>query len=43
MTSVDTDPKLCADERKAIRQRLGVGGWQIFGAQGYKKEYTVST
>ncbi len=43
MTSVDTDPKLCADERKAILQRLGVGGWQIFGAHGYKKEYTVST
>ena len=43
MTSVDTDPKLCAEERKAIMQRLGVGGWQIFGAHGFKKEYSVNT
>lgn len=42
MTSVDTDPTLCADERKAILQRLGVGNWQIFGAHGYKKEYSVN-
>ena len=42
MTSVDTDPGLCADERKAILQRLGVGNWQIFGAHGYKKEYSVN-
>ena len=41
MTSVDTDPKLCALERKAIMQRLGVGQWQIFGAHGFKKEYSV--
>ena len=41
MTSVDTDPKLCAEERKAILQRLGVGDWQIFGAHGFKKEYKV--
>ena len=27
MTSVDTDPKLCAEERKAIIGRLGVGKW----------------
>ena len=32
MTSVDTDPHLCLEERKAIMQRLGVGNWQIFGA-----------
>ena len=43
MTSVDTDPKLCAEERKAIMQRLGVGQWQIFGAHGFKKDYAVST
>ena len=43
MTSVDTDPKLCAEERKAVMQRLGVGGWQIFGAHGFKKEYSVNT
>lgn len=42
MTSVDTDPKLCAIERKAIMQRLGAGKWQIFGAHGFKKDYTVS-
>jgi len=41
MTSVDTDPKLCAEERKAIMQRLGVGKWQIFGAHGFKKDYVV--
>lgn len=42
MTSVDTDPQLCALERKAVIQRLGAGKWQIFGAHGCKKEYTVS-
>ena len=42
MTSVDTDPKLCMEERKAIMQRLGVGQWQIFGAHGLKKDYSVN-
>ncbi len=42
MTSVDTDPALCAEERKAILRRLGVGSWQIFGAHGFKKDYSVS-
>ncbi|MBR5542652.1 MAG: MBL fold metallo-hydrolase [Oscillospiraceae bacterium] len=42
MTSVDTDPKLCAEERQAIMQRLGVGEWQIFGAHGFKKDYKVN-
>ena len=41
MTSVDTDPNLCAAERAAILQRLGVGDWQIFGAHGAKKEYHI--
>ncbi len=41
MTSVDTDPQLCAEERKAIISRLGVGDWQIFGAHGFKKDYSV--
>ena len=41
MTSVDTDSKLCLEERKAIMQRLGVGQWQIFGAHGFKKDYSV--
>ncbi len=42
MTSVDTDPALCALERNAVMQRLGVGKWQIFGAHGFKKDYSVS-
>lgn len=41
MTSVDTDPKLCALERQAIMQRLGQGDWQIFGAHGMKKDYSL--
>ena len=41
MTSVDTDPKLCADQRKAVLRRLGVGDWRIFGSHGAPKEYTV--
>ena len=41
MTSVDTDPKLCAQERRAILQRLGVGNWRIFGAHGAPKEYCI--
>jgi len=43
MTSVDTDTKLCAEERGAIMQRLGVGDWQIFGAHGFKKDYSVNS
>ncbi|MBQ8250260.1 MAG: MBL fold metallo-hydrolase [Clostridia bacterium] len=42
MTSVDTDPKLCAEERKAVMQRLGVGDWRIFGSHGFKKDYSVN-
>ena len=41
MTSVDTDPVLCAQIRKAIMQRLGVGNWKIFGAHGAPKDYCV--
>ncbi len=41
MTSVDTDPNLCLKERQAIMERLGVGNWQIFGAHGFKKDYSV--
>ncbi len=43
MTSVDTDPNLCAAERNAIMQRLGVGEWSIFGAHGFKKDYSVNS
>ena len=41
MTSVDTDPALCAAERSAIMQRLGAGAWKIFGAHGMMKEYNL--
>ena len=43
MTSVDSDPLLCAEERKAIMSRLGIGNWQIFGSHGFKKDYSVNT
>ena len=43
MTSVDTDPKLCVEERNSIISRLGVGQWQIFGAHGFKKDYCVNS
>ncbi|MBE6613293.1 MAG: MBL fold metallo-hydrolase [Ruminococcaceae bacterium] len=43
MTSVDTDPKLCAAERAAVMQRLGAGQWRIFGAHGGAKEYEPGT
>ena len=39
MTSVDTDPELCAAERKAILAELDEGNWQIFGAHGMKKDF----
>lgn len=41
MNAVDTDAKLCAKERAAILERLGAGNWQIFGAHGFKKDYSV--
>lgn len=41
MTSVDTAPKLCSEERKAIMRRLCVGNWKIFGAHGAPKDYSV--
>ncbi len=41
MTSVDTDPELCKEERNAIIQRLGVGEWKIFGSHGQMKEYNL--
>lgn len=42
MTSVDTDPALCAQERESVFQRLGAGAWRIFGAHGCMKEYDVN-
>ena len=41
MTSVDTDPKLCGEQRRAILGRLSQGDWRIFGAHGAPKEYSV--
>ena len=41
MVSVDTDPAICAAERNAVMQRLGVGQWQIFGAHGMKKDLNI--
>ena len=43
MTSVDTDSELCAKERSAFLQRLGVGKWSIFGGHGQMKEYLPQT
>ena len=43
MTSVDTDSKMCAEERNALIQRLGLGTWQIFGGHGFKKDYIVNS
>ena len=42
MAGVDTDAQLCRKQRNAIMQRLGTGAWQIFGAHGYKKDYSVN-
>ncbi len=38
MTSVDTDPALCAEERKAVMQNFVSGEWKIFGSHGSMKE-----
>ena len=42
MTSVDTDPALCAKERAAVMQRLGTGDWKVFGAHGAAKELHIA-
>lgn len=39
MTSVDTDPALCAQERAALYSLLGDGEWHIFGGHGAEKIY----
>jgi len=43
MTSVDTDAKLCGNERTALFGRLGLGEWNIFGGHGQKKVYRMQT
>lgn len=42
MTSVDTDPVVCAAERQALMRQLGAGEWQIFGAHGMKKTIQIT-
>ena len=39
MTSVDTDPALCALERRSIMQMMDKGEWSVFGAHGMKKDF----
>ena len=39
MTSVDTDPQLAAQERKALLELLGPGDWTVFGGHGPGKEF----
>lgn len=41
MTSVDTDPALCAAERKELPALLGPGQWHIFGGHGPKKDLVI--
>ena len=41
MTSVDTDPALCKEEREGLFQRLGAGKWSIFSGHGGVKSYDV--
>ena len=41
MTSVDTDPALCALQRKALPSILGSGIWHVFGGHGPRKEMTI--
>ena len=43
MTSVDTDPALCKEERESLMQRLGTGKWCIFSGHGAVKTYEVSS
>ncbi|MBR4504647.1 MAG: MBL fold metallo-hydrolase [Candidatus Methanomethylophilaceae archaeon] len=42
MTSVDTDPKICKEEREALMQRLGPGKWSIFSGHGSAKKFEVT-
>ena len=41
MTSVDTDPELCAIERRYIMQLLDEGNWSVYGAHGMKKDLKI--
>ncbi len=42
MTSVDTDPKSCKEEREAIMQRLGPGKWSVFSGHGSAMKFEVA-
>lgn len=41
MSSVDTEPAMCAAERKAVSGILGPGTWHIFSGHGPRKEMTI--
>ena len=42
MTSVDTNPQLCKEERTSFFERLGSGNWKVFSGHGSAFEYNVS-
>ena len=41
MTSVDTNPALCAQEREELRRVLGPGTWYVFGGHGPRKDLHI--
>ena len=41
MDSVDTDPALCALERRELRSMLGPGKWSVFGGHGPVKVWNI--
>lgn len=41
MTSVDTAPSLCAEERRELPGALGPGPWHVFGGHGPRKVLTM--
>ena len=43
MTSVNTNPAVCAEERSFLLQLLIDGTWNVFGGHGGKKEYLPQT
>ena len=42
MTSVDTDPASCREEREALMQRLGPGNWSVFSGHGAVKRIDIA-
>lgn len=41
MTSVDTDKKLCSEERVSVLEKLTTGKWNVFGGHGQSKEINI--